>query len=136
MMQRLHHKQDGPASARNAPGPCVTPHPQRQEHHMTTTTTGGRALAIAAGMAFTGGALYILLEDAIKNLHWTMAHGLAVLTVFGVIASMHLAGEAWRSRHFGTALGFVLVALIGTGLVVYNSVGRQAEANDTSVLSA
>jgi hypothetical protein len=103
---------------------------------MSTTTMASRGLAIAAGLAFTGGALCILLEDAIKNHHWTMAHGLAILTVFGVIASGHLAKEAMKHRHVGAALGFFLVAIVGTALVVYQSVGRQAEANDTSVLSA
>ena len=102
---------------------------------MNSTTTGGRALAIAAGVAFTAGALYILLEDAVKNQHWTMAHALTVLTVFGTIASGHLAGKALRHLHLGAAAGFALLFLSGTGLVVYNSVGRQAEASSTSVLS-
>src|SRR5437016_1324774 len=106
---------------------------------MSSANTGSRTLAIAAGLAFTGGALTILLHDVIDPasvthtlVRWTMTHTLAVLTVLGVILAGHLAGEARRSRHYGSMLGFVLAALIGTGLVVYNSVGRQAEASDTS----
>lgn len=64
-----------------------------------------------------------------------MAHTLAVLTVLGVILAGELARQAWGSLHYGACLGFWLAALVGTGLVTYNSVGRQAEASDTSTLS-
>ena len=103
---------------------------------MPSTTTANRWLAIAAGLAFTGGALTILLHDVIALGHpWTMAHTLAVLTVAGVILAGELAREAWGCRQFGACLGFWLAVVVGTGLVVYNSVGRQAEASDTSTLS-
>jgi hypothetical protein len=104
---------------------------------MKEITTAGRLLAIAAGVAFTGGALNILLYDVVVLGHtWTMAHTLAVLTVTGVILAGELAREAWATRHYGSCLGFWLIVFVGTGLVVYNSVGRQAQANDTSTLSA
>jgi hypothetical protein len=103
---------------------------------MSTITTAGRGLSIAAGLAFTGGALTILLHDVVVLGHpWTMAHTLAVLTVAGVILAGELAREAWGSHHYGACLGFWLAVVVGTGLVVYNSVGRQAEASDTSTLS-
>lgn len=102
---------------------------------MTTGNAAGRGLSILAGAAFTAGALYILLEDAVRHHHWSMAHALTVLTVFGTIASGHLAGKAARHWHLGAAAGFTLLFLVGTGLVVMNSVGRQAEVSDTSVLS-
>ena len=104
---------------------------------MGTNTTGCRALAIAAGTAFTGGALTILLHDVVPmgSHPWTMAHTLAILTVAGVILAGELARAACASRHFGTAFGFALAVIIGTGLVVLNSVGRQAEVADTSTLS-
>lgn len=103
---------------------------------MSTSTTAGRGIAIAAGLAFTGGALTILLHDVVVLGHpWTIAHTLAVLTVAGVILAGELAREAWGSRHYGACLGFWLAVVVGTGLVVYNSVGRQAEASDTSTLS-
>lgn len=103
---------------------------------MSTSNTAGRGLAIAAGLAFTGGALNILLHDVVVlGKPWTMAHTLAVLTVLGVILAGELARQAWGSRHYGACLGFWLAAVVGTGLVTYNSVGRQAEATDTSALS-
>ena len=103
---------------------------------MTTNTTASRGLAIAAGLAFTGGALTILLHDVVILGHpWTMAHALAVLTVAGVILAGELGKEAWRTRNRGASVGFWLAVIVGTGLVVGNSVGRQAEASDTSTLS-
>ena len=92
---------------------------------MQKSTTAGRALAIAALAAFTVGGLYILLEQPVHTGNWSMHHALTVLIVFGTIASGHLCGAAWRSRSFST-IGFAILFVAGTGLVVYNSVGRQA----------
>lgn len=104
---------------------------------MTTSTTGGRALAIAASLSFTAGGLFILLGDTItKPGQWTIYHALTVLTVFGTVAAGHLTSEARRSRRWLAMLGFAMLFLAGTGLVVYSSVGRQAETSETSTLSA
>lgn len=102
----------------------------------TRTSTEHRALAIVAGIAFTGGALYILLDDAAMNHRWTMEHALTTLTVFGTIAVGHLALEAARARHVLPSLGFYLLFVAGTALTVYNSVGRQAETSDARLLDA
>lgn len=110
-----------------------------KEHHMTNTTPHGRALAIAASASFTIGGLTILLGDVIlKPAEWTSYHALTVLTVFGTVAAGHLMVDAARSRTLaGTAaaFGFLVLFLSGTGLVVYQSVGRQAENTETAVLS-
>lgn len=106
---------------------------------MTNNTPHGRALAIAASISFTIGGLTILLGDVIlKPAEWTSYHALTVLTVFGTVAAGHLMFEAARSLTLTgllAALGFLGVFLSGTGLVVYQSVGRQAETTDTAVLS-
>jgi hypothetical protein len=102
---------------------------------MDKNSIPARGLAIAAGVAFTGGALYILLEDTVRNHHWTMEHALSVLTVFGAIASGHLASAAWPARKVAAA-GFVLLFVAATALTVYNSVGRQAETTETKTLDA
>ena len=103
---------------------------------MNSTSTSSRALAIAAGLAFTGGGLCILLGDDIANPGaWSITHALTVLTVFGTIAAGHLIGEAKRARHWLACLGFLALFLAGTGLVVYSSVGRQAETTDTSTMA-
>lgn len=98
--------------------------------------TRQRSLALAAGLAFTGGALYILLEDVASGHPWSMEHALTVLTVMGTIAVGHLAVEAARVRHVLPALGFCLLFVAGTALTVYNSVGRQAESSDARALNA
>jgi hypothetical protein len=102
---------------------------------MTTPTTKGRALAIIAGCAFAAGGLTILLDkDLLKPLLWTSAHWLTILMVFGTIAAGHLMASA-GFKHFGSALGFFVLFVAGTGLVVYSSVGRQVETAGTTTLS-
>lgn len=95
---------------------------------MTTSTTRGRGLAIAAGAAFTAGGLTIILGPALLTpAEWTAYHVLTILTVGGTIAAGHLAAEAARGRHAAAAIGFAALFCLGTGLVVSQSVGRQAE---------
>ena len=104
---------------------------------MSNPTTKGRALAITAGVAFTAGGLTILLGDVLTTPEaWTSYHALTILTVFGTIAAGHLLVDAWKARHVLAALGFFVLFLSGTGLVVYQSVGRQAETTDAKVLDA
>jgi len=101
---------------------------------MQTSTTGGRALAIAAGLIFTAGALAILLGDVVfQGAEITLKHGLTIITILGTMMVGHLASDAWRSRHWLSAIGFGLLFMAGTALTVYTSVGRQSE---TSTLSA
>lgn len=103
---------------------------------MTTLTTPSRALAITAGLAFTGGGLCILLGERIATPSaWTISDALTVLTVFGTIAAGHLMGDARRAKRYAACLGFLALFLAGTGLVVYSSVGRQADTSDTSTMA-
>lgn len=104
---------------------------------MKTPITHGRSLAIAAGCAFTTGGLTILLGTALlKPQDWAAYHVLTILTVFGTIAAGHLLAEAARARHALAALGFLALFIGGTALVVYQSVGRQAETSDAKALDA
>ncbi len=80
---------------------------------MSTGTTASRGLAIAAGLAFAGGALSILLHDLIDMCHpanmlqhWTLQHTLAVLVVVGVVLAGELAREARLERVSVSGLGF------------------------------
>lgn len=103
---------------------------------MQPTNTTGRLLAITAGVVFSVGGLVILMGAALTQpTEWTQYHVLTILTVFGTIAAGHLLAGAWRSRHRLAALGFLILFLAGTALVVYQSVGRQAETSDTHKLS-
>jgi hypothetical protein len=97
---------------------------------MTTITSNGRALAILAGAAFTYGGLRIILGDQLTDpTQWTTSVQLTVLMVGGTIAAGHLMRDAWKDKHRAAAFGFLVLFLSGTGLVVFNSVGRQAEAH-------
>jgi hypothetical protein len=98
---------------------------------MDKSSTPKRGLAIVAGAAFTAGAVVILFGDALwAPAQWAAYHYITLLTIFGTIAAGHLTVSAWRARHVSTA-GFALLFVAGTALVVYQSVGRQAEVADT-----
>ena len=73
------------------------------------TSLKGRALAIIAGLAFTAGALTILLGPALLTpLEWSSYHVLTVLSVFGTIAAGHLLAEAGFKNPVA-AIGFLPV---------------------------
>ncbi len=96
----------------------------------------GRFLAGVAGCAFAAGGLTILLgSDLTSPQDWQASQCLTILTVFGTIAAGHLMVDAARARHLFATLGFLVLFLSGTGLVVYSSVGRQVETAGTTTLS-
>jgi len=96
----------------------------------------GRLLAGVAGCAFAAGGLTILLgSDLTSPQDWQASQWLTILTVFGTIAAGHLMVDAARARHLFATLGFLVLFLSGTGLVVYSSVGRQVETAGTTTLS-
>ena len=95
---------------------------------MTTAITAGRGLAIAAGVVLATGTLAILFEDVLMHgAQFTLKHWLTLVTVAGTMMVGHLADLARRHGHWMSVSGFTLLFLAGTGLVVYSSVGRQAE---------
>jgi hypothetical protein len=95
---------------------------------MTTANTAGRGLAIAAGVVLATGTLAILFEDVLMHgAQFTLKHWLTLVTVAGTMMVGHLADLARRHGHWMSVAGFTLLFLAGTGLVVYSSVGRQAE---------
>ena len=100
------------------------------------TSIKGRALAIIAGLAFTAGALTILLGPALLTpWEWSSYHVLTIISVFGTTAAGHLLADA-GFKHPVAGLGFLVLFLGGTALVVANSVGRQAATFEESALSA
>jgi hypothetical protein len=97
---------------------------------MTTISQNGRALAILAGVAFTYGGLRIILGDQLTDpAQWTTPVQLTVLMVFGTIAAGHLMRDAAAAKRIAATAGFLVLFLAGTGLVVFNSIGRQAESS-------
>lgn len=92
----------------------------------------GRILAALAGVAFLGGSLTIILGQALLTPStWGQYQVLTVLMILGTIAAGHLAKTAFKARFVASALGFCVLFVAGSALVVYNSVGRQAETHDT-----
>lgn len=103
---------------------------------MNSTNPQGRLLAILASAAFVFGALKILLGDTLLNPSaWTNYHVLTTLTVFGTVSALHLMTDAARAKHIFSAIGFFTLFISGTGLVVYQSVGRQAETTGAAALN-
>ena len=97
----------------------------------------GRSLAIVAGLAFLSGGLTILLGPVLLTpALWGQYHVLTILMIGGTIAAGHLTKTAWKARFYLSCFGFLVLFLAGTALVVYNSVGRQAEVSETTALSA
>ena len=97
---------------------------------MQNITANGRILAIIAGAAFVYGELRIILGDHLTDpTQWNTYVQLTVLMVFGTICAGHLVGTALKAKHWAAAVGFTVLFLAGTGLVVFNSVGRQAESS-------
>jgi hypothetical protein len=91
-------------------------------------TPNGRLLAIVAGAAFVYGGLKMILGDALLDFsQWTTSVQLTVIMVGGTIAAGHLCDTALAAKRRGAALGFALMFLSGTALIVFNSVGKQAE---------
>lgn len=110
---------------------------------MTTLSIVPRPVKIATATAFSAGALAIVLQDIIDLRNplamwnsWTLAHSLAVLAIAGVTMAADLAWDAFRAKRPVVGAGFLAVTVVGLGLVVFNSVGRQAEAHSVSTLAA
>jgi len=97
----------------------------------------GRVLATLAGAAFVIASLTILLDKQLLHpFDWTSAQWLTILMVFGVLAAGHLMVTAWKANHLPSAGGFWILFVVGTGLVVYSSAGRQIETAGLSTMSA
>jgi hypothetical protein len=87
----------------------------------------GRAVALVAGVIATGLALGILLEDVLfGSARFELKHAIVIGTVALAIFSLHLVGEAWHGRHWFAVLGFSVLFVAATALVVFKSTGQQA----------
>ncbi len=94
---------------------------------MNTDITG-RTVALVAGVISALGGLGILLEDVITGATpFELKHGIVIGIVALAILAGHSVTAAFRARSMFGTVGFVVVFLAATGLVVVKSTGRQAE---------
>jgi hypothetical protein len=107
---------------------------------MAKASTWERLLAIIAGLVFTAGAVAIIFGATLRHpSEWTVYHFVTLVTIGGTIVVGHLIGSAVRAGGWNgwlTAIGFGILFLAGSGLVIYQSLGRQAEAAGNKVASA
>ena len=102
-----------------------------------TTDTIGRAVALVAAVISAAGGLAILLDDVVKGAApFEIKHGITIGIVSLAILAGHSVVAAWRARHVFGVLGFAVVFLAATGLVVFKSTGRQAETTFQSQAEA
>ncbi len=103
---------------------------------MNTDITG-RTVALVAGVISAAGGLAILLDDVVKGAApLEIKHGITIGIVALAILAGHSVVAAWRARHAFGVLGFAVVFLAATGLVVFKSTGRQAETTFQSQAEA
>ncbi len=91
--------------------------------------------AILGGMAAACGAVALLVRDAWQT-GFTVDHALMPVLVGITILTGHLLGSAVRSGRLISAAGLALLTILGSGLTIYETMGRRAEVRDTSVASA
>lgn len=95
---------------------------------MKTVSTGERVLAIVAGTLCLAGAIGYLLKDVLlSEASFSLDHGQILITLFVTMFFLHLAYSAWNASVWGHVAGFGGLFVLGTALLVYASVGKQAE---------
>jgi hypothetical protein len=97
---------------------------------MSAPTTAKRGAAIVLGAVLASGGLVLLFGDVVgagKVSAFTQKHYLTLCIVVGTMLAFHVAYEAVLHRRYAASLGLAVIVLAGTGLIVYTSLGRQAE---------
>lgn len=83
-------------------------------------------VAFLIGFCLWLGATALLCEDALRTGHLTVTHALQPLLTAGTVAA---AVWVHRARWFAKP-GFLALALLGSVVTVYGTMGRQAESGD------
>lgn len=99
-------------------------------------TTGHLWLARIAGAAGIGSAAAIISADALKSGQWQLDNILMIGVIGVTVAAGHLIWRAIREWKIASAIGFAILFCLGTGVTLYNSVGRQAASADAAALKA
>lgn len=101
---------------------------------MTTKYTIHSRPSIVGGILAASGATALLVRDGFDT-GFGLDHMLMPVLVGMTILSAHLAIQAaheWRPA----AIGLAFLALFGSGLTIYETMGRRAETRDTKMMAA
>lgn len=102
---------------------------------MTGNTPAVAWLPAIAGTATTLGAIALLMTDAWEAGQLTTAHVLQPLLVIGSIAAAVMAHHSGWRRPVRLLL-FSLLAVFGSGVILFQTLGRQADARDAKLSEA
>ncbi len=80
-------------------------------------------------------ALVILVEDALKTGHWSLEHKIMPAVVLIAIVSGKLIWDAYKRHRYAAFVGFGLVCVLATALMIVISIGRQGKAADSDALA-
>jgi hypothetical protein len=90
---------------------------------------------MAGGVIAAGGACSLLVRDGWTT-GFTLDHALMPVMVGLTILSGHLFWQAVRDWRAFSAIGFAVLAIVGSTLTIYETMGRRAELRDTKVAAA
>jgi hypothetical protein len=91
--------------------------------------------AIVGGTIAAGGAIALLTRDAYAT-GLTLDHALMPVLVGLTILTGHLAVQALKEWKLLSCSGFLALAVLGSGITVYETMGRRAETRDAKVAQA
>jgi len=95
---------------------------------MTIDNMGGRLAATVCACALGAGGTSLLFGDVIFGAaDFTQKHFQTVTIVIATTTAWMATTTAFKSRHWLAGLGFLVLALAGSGVIVWNSLGRQTE---------
>lgn len=87
-----------------------------------------RLVALVAGCIFVACAAAVLFKDVVLHAApVTLDHVLTAGVLSGTLLVGKLLMTAWTGRHWLAVGGFAVLFAVGTGLIVYQSSGKQAE---------
>lgn len=102
---------------------------------MQQNTTVNGVLAISGGILAAGGATALLVKDAFVT-GWTVEHALMPVLVVLTVLSGHLFWSALKSFKLISACGLAVLTMMGSGLTIYETMGRRAASRDMTVAVA
>jgi len=95
---------------------------------MSIDNIGGRLAAIVCAAALGAGGTSLLFGDVIfGDAAFTQKHFQTVTIVIATTVAWMVCTSAAKKLHIIAGFGFLILALAGSGVIVWNSLGRQTE---------